>query len=76
MCVCVCVCECECVCYLLVNYSSILLIVLACSVFIGVSDREEEHGKIRRLNAKKLMEDDLQNYNDWLRIAGIHIYVA
>ena len=55
---------------LLLIASNLHVTVLTCSVFIGVSDREEEHGKIRRLKAKKLMEDDLQNYNDWLRIAG------
>ena len=41
-----------------------------CSVFIGVSDREESHGTIRRLKEKKRNDDDLKNYKEWLKRAG------
>ena len=41
-----------------------------CSVFLGVSEREEEYGKSRKLKEKQRINEDLQNYNDWLKIAG------
>lgn len=44
-------------------------------MFIGVSDREEKHGENKRLKAKKQMETDLKNYNDWLKISGILVFV-
>ncbi len=43
------------------------------SVFIGVSDREKERGNQRQLKETQRITEDLQNYNDWLRIAGWYI---
>ena len=40
------------------------------SVFIGVSDREESHGNIRKLKEKKRNDDDLKNYKEWLKRAS------
>ena len=44
--------------------------VRVCSVFIGVSDREESHGNIRKLKEKKRNDDDLKNYKEWLKRAS------
>ena len=35
-------------------------------MFIGVSDRQETHGNIRRLKENKRIEEDLRNYRDWM----------
>lgn len=42
-------------------------------MFIGVSDREKERGNQRQLKETQRITEDLQNYNDWLRIAGWYI---
>ena len=39
-------------------------------MFIGVSDREERHGNIRKLKEKKRNDDDLRNYREWLKKAS------
>ena len=44
--------------------------MIICSVFIGVSDREESHGNIRKLKEKKRNDDDLKNYKEWLKRAS------
>lgn len=40
------------------------------SVFIGVSDRQEEHGNIRRLKETSRINEDIKNYKDWMKKAG------
>ena len=44
--------------------------VSLCSVFIGVSDREESHYNIRMLKEKKRIDDDFANYKEWLTRAS------
>ena len=39
-------------------------------MFIGVSDREERHGNIRKLKEKKRNDEDLKNYREWLKRAS------
>ena len=45
------------------------MIPMFSSVFIGVSDRQETHGNIRRLKANKRIEEDLCNYREWMEKA-------
>lgn len=56
-------------------YSSDMLwfyqLILFGSVFIGVSDREKQHKVIRDEKEDKLVKEDLENYNNWLKIAGV-----
>ena len=40
------------------------------SVFIGVSDRQEEHGNIRKLKETSRINEDIKNYKDWMKKAG------
>ncbi len=56
--------------------SFILTALFDCSVFIGVSDREKERGNQRQMKETQRITEDLQNYNDWLRIAGWYIVCA
>ena len=39
------------------------------SLFIGVSDRQEEHGNTQVLKERKKMEEDLKGYREWLKKA-------
>ena len=41
------------------------------SVFIGVSDRQEEHGNIRKLKETSRINEDIKNYKDWMKKAGM-----
>ena len=41
-----------------------------CSVFVDVSEREQNTGHSRRLIEKQRIDNDLGNYNDWLRKGG------
>ena len=43
------------------------------SVFIGVSDREETHGNIRKLKEKKRNDEDLKSYKEWLKRASTYM---
>ena len=38
-----------------------------CSVFIGVSERQETETSIRQLKEKKKNEKDLDNYHKWIQ---------
>ena len=40
------------------------------SVFIGMSDRQEERGNIRRLKETSRINEDIENYKDWMKKAG------
>lgn len=40
------------------------------SVFIGMSDRHEERGNIRRLKETSRINEDIKNYKDWMKKAG------
>ena len=40
------------------------------SVFIGVSDRQEERGNIRRLKETTRINEDIKSYKDWMKKAG------
>ena len=39
----------------------------SCSVFIGVSERQETETNIRQLKVKKKNEQDLENYRKWIQ---------
>ncbi len=52
------------------DWLSNLIVFFFFSVFIGVSDREELRGNIRRNKLKKRIENDLINYNDWMKKGG------
>ncbi len=39
------------------------------SVFIGVSERQEELGITRALKEKRKQEEELRGYRDWIRTA-------
>ena len=39
----------------------------SCSVFIGVSERQETETNIRQLKEKKKNEQDLENYRKWIQ---------
>ncbi len=41
-----------------------------CSVFLGVSERQEARGQIRRLKETKKYEEDIAHYRDWMQRAG------
>ena len=38
-------------------------------MFQGVSEREEEQGKVRRSKEKQRDDEDIQNYRQWMRKA-------
>ena len=61
--------SCTCIC-------TVCDIYIVCSVFIGVTDREESHGNIRKLKEKKRIDDDIKNYKEWLKRASTvcHMY--
>eukprot|EP00731_Ephydatia_muelleri_P001240 Em0001g1240a len=46
-----------------------LLLGVVASVFQGVSEREEEQGKVRRSKEKQRDDEDIQNYRQWMRKA-------
>ena len=57
----------------IIHFYSIYFLCLNYSVFIGVSDREELKGNSRRNKAKKRIENDLNDYNEWMKKGGMHI---
>lgn len=59
-------CMCEHVC---VQCECVLWWCACSSVFQGVSEREEEQGKVRRSKEKQRDDEDIQNYRQWMRKA-------
>ena len=45
-------------------------------MFIGVSDRQEARGNIRKLKEKKRIEEDIQGYKKWMDRAGVCVCVC
>ena len=43
-------------------------------MFQGVSEREEEQGKVRRSKEKQRDDEDIQNYRQWMKTAGMLVY--
>ena len=41
-----------------------------------MSDREEHKGNIRRNKAKKQIESDLNNYNEWMKKGGMYVNLS
>ena len=49
--------------------TSVLMIILLCSVFVGVSERRLAQGSSRRLRERQRVEDDLKGYHKWIKQA-------
>ena len=74
---CIIICTCTCILGRLFFCINSTPFPFVCSVFIGVSDREERHGNIRKLKEKKRNDDDLANYKEWLKRASkLEMYIV